>query len=65
LAGKGSIKLYGLNEHYFPDTESENPTLSPLPPTILLGYANMPEEDIRKGIEKLYYIVRAKLGGTK
>jgi hypothetical protein len=30
-----------------------------------LGYANMPEEDIKKGIEKLYYIVRAKLGGTK
>ncbi len=65
LAAKGSTKLYGLNEHYFPDTESENPTLSPLPPTILLGYANMPEEDIKKGIEKLYCILRAKLGSTK
>lgn len=59
LAAKGSIKLYGLNEHYIPGVERENTIHNSLPPTILLGYANMPEEDIKKGIEKLYHILRA------
>ena len=57
LAAKSSIKLYGLNEHYIPTTEMENTTHAPLPPTILLGYANVMEDDIRDGIMKLYDIL--------
>lgn len=60
LAAINSIKLYGLNEHYIPDAVTKNTIHNPLPPTILLGYANIPEEDIKKGIEKLYNIIRAK-----
>lgn len=57
LAAKASIKLYGLNEHYIPVTELKNTTHNTLPPTILLGYANMLENDIHDGIVKLYNVL--------
>lgn len=57
LAAESSIKLYGLNEHYISTTEMENTTHNSLPPTILLGYANVLEDDIHDGIMQLYDIL--------
>lgn len=42
------IKLYGLSKHYI--VKDDHTT----PPAILLGYANLSEENIVKGIELLY-----------
>lgn len=58
-AAKENIKLYGLNKHYISTnvTVKEESTANKTDvkhPTILLGYANVPEEDIKKGIELLY-----------
>jgi len=54
-ASKKSIKLYGLSEHYIElELQSQNKTHQPTSPSILLGYANVPEEDIRDGIITLY-----------
>ena len=45
-AEKVNIKVYGLSAY---DVCKEKK----LNPTILLGYANMPEEEIREGVRKL------------
>lgn len=58
LAAKGSIKLYGLNEHYIPVTETKNVINQTLSPTILLGYANVQEKDIQDGIRNLFNILK-------
>lgn len=51
LAAKSSIKLYGLKEHFI--------TFSPhhYEPTILLGYANLSEQQITEGITQLYMLL--------
>lgn len=46
-ASEVGIQLYGLNRHYITEESSKNPT-------VLLGYANVSEEDIIKGIQLLY-----------
>lgn len=46
-ASQQGIQLYGLNRHYI--TEEK-----PKYPTILLGYANVSEDDIKNGIQLLY-----------
>jgi len=51
-AGKKSIKLYGLWEHYITKPEL------PAAPSILLGYANMTEKNIQDGIHALYHAVK-------
>ncbi|HEX3077095.1 MAG TPA: PLP-dependent aminotransferase family protein [Lachnospiraceae bacterium] len=51
LAASNGIKLYGLKEHYVTVNE-ENYT-----PTILLGYANLTEEEIVEGVQKLYHVL--------
>ncbi len=48
-AEKAGIRLYGLNEHY----------IEPVPehiPTLLIGFANLREEEITAGIRLLYSI---------
>ncbi len=48
-AGKAKIRLFGLSEHY----------IDPVPehiPTILIGFANLREEEITNGIRLLYSI---------
>ena len=42
-----NIRLYGLNKHYITERHEEYPTL-------LLGFANVSEEDIEGGIRSLY-----------
>lgn len=46
-ASEVGIQLYGLNRHYITKESSKNPT-------VLLGYANVSEEDIVNGIQLLY-----------
>lgn len=48
-ASKSSIKLYGLKKFFISFNDSKN-----YEPTILLGYANLSEDDIVMGIEQLY-----------
>ncbi len=47
-AARKSIKIYGLSEHYITKPEPHSP------PSILLGYANIPEGNIQAGITALY-----------
>ena len=61
LAAKKSIKLYGLSEHYITSTEAQNIMPQSIPPTILLGYANVSEQDIRDGITALYEALKCYL----
>lgn len=51
-AAKGGIKLYGLSEHYLNKPEM------PPSPSILLGYANVPEDSIPDGIYALYHVLK-------
>ncbi len=51
-AAQESIKLYGLSEHYI--QKPEQPDI----PSILLGYANVPEENIPAGINALYEAIK-------
>ncbi|SHO49735.1 MocR-like pyridoxine biosynthesis transcription factor PdxR [Anaerocolumna xylanovorans] len=51
LACSGGIKLYGLNRHYIV------PGANTLP-GILLGYANLSEDEIKKGTLALYEILK-------
>lgn len=54
LAASRSIKLYGLDVHYiYPNKNSI--------PGILLGYANLAEEDILEGIKALYEALKDSL----
>lgn len=57
-AAKKGIRIYGLSEHYIhmanAHTASRKAPVSPAVPTILLGYANVPEEDITAGIPALH-----------
>lgn len=48
-AAKSSIKLYGLKKFFISFDNNTN-----YEPTILLGYANLTEDEIVKGIEQLY-----------
>ncbi|BCJ95180.1 GntR family transcriptional regulator [Anaerocolumna cellulosilytica] len=52
LAAKSGIRLYGLKEHYISHTEPYSTT------TFLLGYANMAESEIQKGIQLLYKVLK-------
>ena len=61
LAAIKSIKLYGLSEHYIISTEAQYITPQSIPPTILLGYANVSEQDIRDGITALYEALKSYL----
>lgn len=54
-AAKENMKLYGLLEHYIATTE-EPFHVTTYVPTILLGYANVTEEDIKSGVDLLYKI---------
>lgn len=47
IAEKNNIRLYGLKEYYIKETSKI------YVPTILLGYANMTEEEITEGIQLL------------
>ncbi|MDF2608825.1 MAG: transcriptional regulator, GntR family with aminotransferase domain [Lachnospiraceae bacterium] len=59
-AAKEGIKLYGLKEHYLTSV-SNNAGLNPTDyPTILLGYANVQEQDIKSGVELLYQLLSGK-----
>ncbi len=51
-AAKQSIKLYGLGEHYIIKPEPSSA------PSILLGYANIPEDRIQAGITALYEAIK-------
>ncbi len=51
-AGNAGIKLYGLSEHYIIKPEP------PATPSVLLGYANVPYENIRAGITALYEVLK-------
>lgn len=51
LAKKHSIKLYGLKEYFI------KPPLESYLPTILLGYANLSDEAILKGVDLLYNLL--------
>lgn len=55
-AAQESIKLYGLNEHYLATSDTNLKPNKSDSPTILLGYANVPEHDIKNGIESLYKV---------
>ena len=50
-AAQSSIKLYGLKEFFISFNEKN------YEPTILLGYANLTEDEITHGIEHLYQIL--------
>lgn len=50
LAKENGIKLYGLKQHYIENIPKDDTT-------ILLGYANLSEEEIEKGVRKLYQIL--------
>jgi GntR family transcriptional regulator/MocR family aminotransferase len=54
-AAKENMKLYGLLEHYIA-TNEEPFHVTTYVPTILLGYANVTEEDIKSGVDLLYKI---------
>lgn len=57
IAEKNGIKLYGLREHYINQNSLLHST-GKIPPTILLGYANVHEEDLTHGIEELYHCLK-------
>ena len=46
LAKKQGVKVYGLSDYYITDIEKEHKT-------IVLGYANMEEENIKEGVRRL------------
>ena len=46
LAKEKNIRIYGMSEYYIEKRDSENPT-------ILLGYANLTEEEIREALNEL------------
>lgn len=48
ISKTNGIKLYGLSKHYIMIENKKTP------PAILLGYANLSEESIKKGIQLLY-----------
>jgi len=52
LAAKSGIRLYGLKEHYI---SLKEPYLTT---TFLLGYANLTEIEIQKGIQLLYKVLK-------
>lgn len=52
LAAQSSIKLYGLKDFFISFHDMNN-----YEPTILLGYANLTEDEIIHGIEHLYQIL--------
>lgn len=51
-AAKSSIKLYGLKDFFISFNDSIN-----YEPTILLGYANLTEDEIIHGIKQLYQVL--------
>lgn len=46
LAKKKEVRVYGLSEYYITNVEKEHKT-------IILGYANMAEEEIKEGVRRL------------
>jgi GntR family transcriptional regulator/MocR family aminotransferase len=46
LAAKQDIRIYGMSEYYIKERKTENPT-------ILLGYADLKEEEIKEALEVL------------
>ncbi len=46
LAAKQGVRVYGLSDYYITDTERQHRT-------VVLGYANMTEEEIKKGAARL------------
>ena len=52
-AEKAGIRLFGLNAHYIEKPENSVPTL-------LIGFANLTEEEITSGIHRLYDLISAK-----
>ncbi len=46
LAREQEVRVYGLSDYYITDTEKRNQT-------IVLGYANMTEEEIKEGVRRL------------
>lgn len=61
IAGKNNIKLYGLSEHYIRISESKLDKSQSNLPTLLLGYANIPEDEIQPGITALYEVLKEYL----
>lgn len=55
LGQNNGIKLYGLSKHYITDDEKSQS------PAILLGYANLSEENIVRGIDLLYETLKEHL----
>ena len=53
LAKEHKIKIYGLKENYIKTFQYESGK-NKIPPTILLGFANLLETDLRDGIMELY-----------
>ena len=49
-AKKADIRLYGLSAHYLEPAPA-------YPPTILFGFGNLEEEEIREGIERLWEVL--------
>ena len=52
VAKEADIRLYGLNRHFINDETTKYPT-------ILLGFANVPEEKIELGIQTLYVALKS------
>jgi GntR family transcriptional regulator/MocR family aminotransferase len=61
-AAKKSIKLYGLSEHYITSSNMQLDSTKSIPPTILLGYANISEQNLEHGILELYEALKDSLG---
>ena len=51
VASKAGIRLYGLNRHFISGERTKDPT-------ILLGFANLTEEKIEKGVHKLFELIK-------
>lgn len=57
LASNHGIKLYGLTEHYISLDKNQNTKDT----MILLGYANLSEQEIMEGVLLLYNIIKSKI----
>ncbi|MGN0485450.1 MAG: PLP-dependent aminotransferase family protein [Lachnospiraceae bacterium] len=56
LAEKG-VKIYGLSEYFRNREEAENFGEKHRYPTILLGYGNLQEDEIRQGLEAIFEVL--------
>ena len=60
-AAKNSIRLYGLSEHYLSLVMQVDGDKLHTTPAILLGYANVSEQDLQQGIQALYDLLKVYL----